>query len=53
MMWAQNLDLTGVLYAISDVEMRFNRKHGYPWVILGDQKFNPNFKWCAAHHCGC
>ncbi|VDB83018.1 unnamed protein product [Peniophora sp. CBMAI 1063] len=45
LMWAQNVDLTGVLYAISEVEMRFNRIHGYPWVILGDQKFNPNFKW--------
>ncbi|KZV61063.1 glycosyltransferase family 15 protein [Peniophora sp. CONT] len=45
MMWAQNIDLTGVLYAVSDVEMRFNRRHGYPWVILGDQKFDANFKW--------
>ncbi|KZT25923.1 glycosyltransferase family 15 protein [Neolentinus lepideus HHB14362 ss-1] len=40
----RNDDLSGVVSTIQQVEDRFNRKFGYPWVLLNDEPFTDYFK---------
>jgi len=41
---ARNSDLEGVVRSMRDVEDRFNRRYGYPWVLLNDDDFTEDFK---------
>ncbi|KAJ8653247.1 hypothetical protein O0I10_011095 [Lichtheimia ornata] len=41
---ARNGDLTGVRYAMRQVEDRFNHKFNYPYVFLNEQDFTTEFK---------
>jgi len=40
----RNSDLPGVVASIQQMEDRFNRKHGYPWVLLNEAPFTEEFK---------
>ncbi|EPQ51263.1 glycosyltransferase family 15 protein [Gloeophyllum trabeum ATCC 11539] len=40
----RNSDLAGVVSTIQQVEDRFNKKFGYPWVLLNDEEFTDYFK---------
>ena len=40
----RNSDLPGVVASIQQMEDRFNRKHGYPWVLLNEEPFTEEFK---------
>ncbi|KAF9533005.1 nucleotide-diphospho-sugar transferase [Crepidotus variabilis] len=40
----RNSDLAGVVSSIQQMEDRFNRKHGYPWVLLNEEPFTEEFK---------
>lgn len=45
----RNSDLAGVVSSIQQMEDRFNRKHGYPWVLLNEEPFTEEFKtWVFA-----
>jgi alpha 1,2-mannosyltransferase len=44
----RNSDLEGVVSSIVQIEDRFNRRHGYPWVLLNEEPFTDSFKKCAA-----
>jgi hypothetical protein len=46
-MLARNKDVAGVMQSIHQVEERFNRGFGYPWVLLNDQPFTDDFKRCV------
>ncbi|KAJ7120038.1 glycosyltransferase family 15 protein, partial [Mycena epipterygia] len=41
---ARNSDLTGVVASITQLEAKFNRKFGYPYVFLNDEPFTDEFK---------
>ncbi|KAG9318504.1 glycolipid 2-alpha-mannosyltransferase-domain-containing protein [Chiua virens] len=41
---ARNSDLDGVVQSMEQVESKFNRKFNYPWVLLNDVEFSPEFK---------
>jgi alpha 1,2-mannosyltransferase len=43
-MLVRNAELEGALNSIRQLEDRFNRKHGYPYVFLNDVAFTENFK---------
>ncbi|KAF8648098.1 hypothetical protein AX16_006407 [Volvariella volvacea WC 439] len=43
-MLARNSDIYGVLDAIEQIEKRFNRRFGYPYVFLNDMPFTEAFK---------
>jgi alpha 1,2-mannosyltransferase len=34
----------GTLRSIRDIEDRFNRKYGYPYVLLNEEPFTDDFK---------
>ena len=40
----RNNDINGVVSSIQQMEDRFNRKHGYPWVLLNEEPFTEEFK---------
>ncbi|KAF9454502.1 glycosyltransferase family 15 protein [Macrolepiota fuliginosa MF-IS2] len=40
----RNSDLAGVVSSIRQMEDRFNRNHGYPWVLLNEEPFTEEFK---------
>ncbi|WFD31767.1 hypothetical protein MSPP1_002806 [Malassezia sp. CBS 17886] len=40
----RNSELEGMREAMRDVEDRFNRKYGYPWVFLNDKPFSKEFQ---------
>jgi alpha 1,2-mannosyltransferase len=40
----RNSDLPGVVTSIQQMEDRFNRQHGYPWVLLNEEPFTEEFK---------
>lgn len=44
----RNSDVHGVVSSIQQLEDRFNRKHGYPWVLLNEEPFTEDFKQCVA-----
>jgi Glycolipid 2-alpha-mannosyltransferase len=41
---ARNSDLDGTMQSIRDMEDKFNRRHGYPYVFLNEVPFNDEFK---------
>jgi len=40
----RNNDLEGVVKSIRQMEDRFNRRYGYPWVLLNEEPFTEEFK---------
>jgi alpha 1,2-mannosyltransferase len=40
----RNSDMGGTLRSIRDIEDRFNRKYGYPYVLLNEEPFTDEFK---------
>jgi alpha 1,2-mannosyltransferase len=40
---ARNTDLNGVIKSVKQMEDRFNKKFGYPYVFLNEQPFEENF----------
>jgi len=40
---ARNSDLEGTIRSMREIEDRFNRKYGYPWVLLNEVPFTPEF----------
>lgn len=40
----RNNDVNGAVASVQQMEDRFNRKHGYPWVLLNDEPFTDEFK---------
>ncbi|KIJ07073.1 glycosyltransferase family 15 protein, partial [Paxillus involutus ATCC 200175] len=44
----RNSDLGGVIQSVRDIEDRFNRKFGYPYVLLNDEPFDEEFKRCVS-----
>jgi alpha 1,2-mannosyltransferase len=45
---ARNSDLEGVVSSMKQLEDRFNKKFGYPYVFLNDELFNDEFRTLAA-----
>ncbi|KAJ3549442.1 hypothetical protein NMY22_g886 [Coprinellus aureogranulatus] len=43
-MLCKNDELEGVVSSVRQLEDRFNRGYGYPWVFLNDQPFTEEFK---------
>lgn len=43
-MLARNSDVDGAVISVRDVEDRFNRKFGYPWVFMNEEPFSEDFK---------
>ena len=46
-MLARNSDVDSAVNSVREVEDRFNRKHGYPWVFVNEEPFSDDFKRCA------
>ena len=46
-MLARNSDVDSAVNSVREVEDRFNRKYGYPWVFLNEEPFSDDFKRCA------
>lgn len=44
----RNSDLEGVLSSMGHMERRFNKKYGYPWVFLNEERFTEEFKTFVA-----
>ncbi|EIM84738.1 glycosyl transferase [Stereum hirsutum FP-91666 SS1] len=44
LMLARNSDVDGAVSSVRDVEDRFNRKFGYPWVFMNEEPFSEDFK---------
>ncbi|KAJ6495440.1 glycosyltransferase family 15 protein [Mycena sanguinolenta] len=44
LMLARNSDLAGAISSVSQLQDRFNRHCGYPWVFLNDEPFSDEFK---------
>lgn len=40
----RNGELDGMRSAMYDVESKFNRKYGYPWIFLNNEPFSEEFK---------
>lgn len=47
LMLARNADVDGAVSSVRDVEDRFNRKFGYPWVFMNEEPFSDEFKRCV------
>ncbi|KAJ8074232.1 hypothetical protein PM082_012539 [Marasmius tenuissimus] len=41
---ARNSDIDGVLSSMEQLEGRFNKRFGYPWVLLNEVEFDEEFK---------
>ncbi|RDB21751.1 Glycolipid 2-alpha-mannosyltransferase 2 [Hypsizygus marmoreus] len=41
---ARNSDVSGAVRSVRDIEDRFNRGHGYPYVFLNEEPFSEEFK---------
>jgi len=41
---ARNSDLEGTIQSMVDIEERFNRNRGYPYVLLNEEEFTEDFK---------
>ncbi|KAF8345050.1 glycosyltransferase family 15 protein [Amanita rubescens] len=41
---ARNSDLDGTVRSIREIEDRFNKYHGYPYVLLNEEQFTDEFK---------
>ncbi|KAF4614774.1 hypothetical protein D9613_003068 [Agrocybe pediades] len=40
----RNSDIAGVVSSIQQMEDRFNKNYGYPWVLLNEEPFTEEFK---------
>lgn len=40
----RNAELQGMRKSMRDVEEKFNRKYGYPWIFLNNEPFSEEFK---------
>ncbi|KAF9482769.1 glycosyltransferase family 15 protein [Pholiota conissans] len=40
----RNSDINGAISSIQQMEDRFNKRHGYPWVLLNEEPFTDEFK---------
>ncbi|KAI0062269.1 glycosyl transferase [Artomyces pyxidatus] len=40
----RNSDLAGIMSSVQQMEDRFNKRYGYPWVFLNDEPFTEEFK---------
>ncbi|KAF8201824.1 glycosyltransferase family 15 protein [Pholiota molesta] len=40
----RNNDINGAVSSIQQMEDRFNKRHGYPWVLLNEEPFTDEFK---------
>ncbi|KAI0306562.1 glycolipid 2-alpha-mannosyltransferase-domain-containing protein [Multifurca ochricompacta] len=40
----RNSELAGILRSVQQMEDRFNRRYGYPWVFLNDEPFTQEFQ---------
>lgn len=40
----RNNDVEGAVDSIQQMESRFNKKYKYPWVLLNEEPFTPQFK---------
>lgn len=43
----RNSDLSGVISSIRQMEDRFNKNYGYPWVLLNEEPFTEEFMTCV------
>ena len=41
---ARNGDIDGILFSMKQMEDRFNRRYGYPYVFLNEEEFSEDFK---------
>jgi hypothetical protein len=46
-MLSRNSEVDGAVNSVREVEDKFNRKYGYPWVFLNEEPFSDNFMRCA------
>ena len=46
-MLARNSEVDSAVNSVRELEDRFNRKYGYPWVFLNEEPFSDDFKRCA------
>ena len=44
LMLARNSELDGALSSVQQLEDRFNKRFGYPWVFLNEVPFTDEFK---------
>ncbi len=40
----RNSDINGVVSSIQQMEDRFNKDYGYPWILLNEEPFTDEFK---------
>lgn len=40
----RNSDINGAVSSIQQMEDRFNKDYGYPWVLLNEEPFTDEFK---------
>ncbi len=40
----RNSDLGDILWSVQQMEDRFNKRFGYPWVFLNDESFTEEFQ---------
>jgi len=43
-MLARNSDVDSAVRSVREVQDRFNRKFGYPWIFLNEEPFSDEFK---------
>jgi alpha 1,2-mannosyltransferase len=41
---ARNREVYGILSSMQNIEDRFNKNHGYPYIFLNDEPFTEEFK---------
>ena len=41
---ARNGDIDGIVFSMKQMEDRFNKKYGYPYVFLNEEEFSEEFK---------
>lgn len=41
---ARNGDIDGIVFSMKQMEDRFNKKYGYPYVFLNEEVFSDEFK---------
>ena len=46
-MLTRSSDVDGAVNSVREVEDRFNRGYGYPWVFLNEEPFSDDFKRCV------
>jgi alpha 1,2-mannosyltransferase len=41
---ARNGDIDGIVFSMKQMEDRFNKRYGYPYVFLNEEEFSDEFK---------